>query len=307
MRLSVGIATWNRCDLLRETLESLTRIVVPDCIGWELLVCDNNSSDGTRAVVESRMDRLPLRYLHEPRQGLGHAHNRLLAEASSSWLLILDDDVRVDPGWLAAYVEMIGRYPKARCLAGQVLPWLDRPARGQRAFLLKTFPWVHAVVAFDADAPMSITAQRLPHGPNMAVHCEVLRRLGGFDAGRGMIGGRRVGGEDTQVGIDILEAGHEGWMVAAPKVHHYIPRERTGLPWFCKWSTGTGWMWVHERGPAPRGRFGLRVWLWRLVLSRLRLAVSRCLRGNPKPAYEALADACAHYGYLRASGQRPMA
>ncbi len=301
MQITVGIATWNRQELLRQTLQSLTRVACPPGVEWELLVCDNNSSDETRPAVESFSGRLPVRYLFESEQGLGFAHNCIARAARGQWLMILDDDVQLDPQWMNGYVEAIGRYPRAGCLAGQVLPWLDRPARGQRAWLLEHYPWVHAVLKCDRDEQLVLGGPKMPHGPNMAVRRDVLAEIGGFDTGRGMIGTKRVGGEDTQIGVSVLEQGYEVWLVAGAKVDHYIPRRKTGFRWFCSWHTGTGYMWCLERGPAPAGRFGLRIWLWREIANRLGRALLRYRPGNPMPAYEMLSEACARYGYLRAS------
>ncbi len=52
--VSLVICTYNRCQLLRHTLESVTRLRPPGGVNWELLVVDNNSSDDTRSVVQSR-------------------------------------------------------------------------------------------------------------------------------------------------------------------------------------------------------------------------------------------------------------
>ena len=49
MRFSVVIATYNRAADLRETLASLAGLC--PTADWEVIVVDNNSSDGTRDVV----------------------------------------------------------------------------------------------------------------------------------------------------------------------------------------------------------------------------------------------------------------
>lgn len=76
--VSVVICTYNRvADLLR-VLDALGRQSGVESLRWELLVVDNNSSDGTREAVAARIagGRLPLRYLFEPVQGKAHALNR---------------------------------------------------------------------------------------------------------------------------------------------------------------------------------------------------------------------------------------
>jgi len=64
--VTVLIATYNRAEILRETLEAMCR-VERDKLAIEFVVIDNNSTDHTKEVVESFAERLPIRYLFEPR------------------------------------------------------------------------------------------------------------------------------------------------------------------------------------------------------------------------------------------------
>ena len=53
MLISVIIPTKNRCDLLRETLDSVLAQTYPD---WEVIVVDDGSEDGTLEMLESFSD-----------------------------------------------------------------------------------------------------------------------------------------------------------------------------------------------------------------------------------------------------------
>ena len=298
MRITIGITTWNRAALLKQTLEGLTQLHVPPGAQWEVLVCDNNSTDQTRATIESMTGRLPVKYLLETRQGQAFAHNAILEEATGDWLLFLDDDVLVDPGWLGAYLRGVEQHPSASLLGGPILPWLDRPARGLRRYLLDTFPWVFGILRLEQDTEMGL--QQLPHGANMAIRRDALSPRG-FDTQKGIIGTQRVSGEDTDLLVALLNAGYEGWMLADAKVSHYIPPERMGFRWFCGWHMGQGNQRLINSGPAPRGRFGLYLWVWRLVAKRVCQALCRWRPGNPRHCFECLADACVYIGYMQAS------
>ena len=59
MRLTTVICTWNRASFLRHALDSMTRVVVPDDVEWELLVVDNNCTDDTQQVLQSFARQLP--------------------------------------------------------------------------------------------------------------------------------------------------------------------------------------------------------------------------------------------------------
>ena len=71
---TVLICTYNRADLLAETLDCLALSRTNE-LRWNVIVVDNNSTDRTFEVVTSRMTNypVPLRYVFEPRQGKSNA------------------------------------------------------------------------------------------------------------------------------------------------------------------------------------------------------------------------------------------
>src|SRR5512137_517035 len=92
LTLSIITCTYNRKDFLRRCLDSLTAQKA-DINSVETIVVDNNSSDATRATVESFRGSIPgLKYIFEEAQGLSVARNRGCHEASGDYLAYLDDD-----------------------------------------------------------------------------------------------------------------------------------------------------------------------------------------------------------------------
>src|SRR5215212_6049306 len=93
--ISIAVCTWNRARMVEKTLESFTRLVVPEGVNWEVVVVNNNSPDDTETVLERFAARLPLRHFLETRQGIAHARNRAAREARNDVILWTDDDVQV--------------------------------------------------------------------------------------------------------------------------------------------------------------------------------------------------------------------
>jgi glycosyltransferase involved in cell wall biosynthesis len=97
IKVTVAIPTYNRADLLRQTLTGITAQQFPR-ENYEILVVDNNSQDHTRAVVEEFKDASPApRYVIERRQGLDFARNRAIYSARGDVIPVFPDGL---PEWV---------------------------------------------------------------------------------------------------------------------------------------------------------------------------------------------------------------
>lgn len=91
MKVSVVIPTWNRAETLRLVLESLARQRFKE--PYEVLVCDSNSTDGTKEMVESLSVNYSLRYLCKENNGRSGARNLGIKEAQGEYILFTDADI----------------------------------------------------------------------------------------------------------------------------------------------------------------------------------------------------------------------
>jgi glucosyl-dolichyl phosphate glucuronosyltransferase len=318
MKLSIVIATWNRADRLAMTLDALRQLKLPSDIlqatreipdsasdqttNIEVLVCDNNSTDHTKQIVESAIEQfpheMPLRYIFQAKQGKSHALNKLIAETSGDWILFIDDDVKVDPGWLNGYIEGIAKYSDAACLGGQLKPWLDRPVQGRKAFLLENFPYPFGVLEFEQDTkmdPPDISAW----GGNMALRRDAIAESG-FDSQRGMIAGRRIAGEDVGMIQAVIEnSKQDAWLLANATASHHVPDRDISVSRYCKWNRGLGEARAVGRKRAAPGRLGIRFWEWRKMAWHLGRALFAWRPWQNVTFYYRLADAVRYYGELR--------
>lgn len=129
--ISVLMATYNRAEILHKTLDSMMRLDLKG-LSVEFVVVDNNSSDTTKQVVESFVDRLPLRYLFEPRPGKNCALNRALDGTSLGKIVVFcDDDIVPPENWLTEIVATCRRWPNYSVFGGRtslVWPEIDIPS-----------------------------------------------------------------------------------------------------------------------------------------------------------------------------------
>ena len=104
--ISVVIPTFNKPDLLRQTLSALEADAVSLQERCEIVVVDDGSDgDATRAVITEFSTRLPLVDASAPQnEGRARARNRGWRAARGRWILFLDDDIRLRHGALRAHL-----------------------------------------------------------------------------------------------------------------------------------------------------------------------------------------------------------
>jgi len=94
-RVAAVIPTWNRRDLLATLLQSLSAQTCPLA---EIIVVDNGSEDDSAELAA----RARARVLRMGRNlGFAAAVNRGIEAADAEWVAILNNDVTMEPDWLA--------------------------------------------------------------------------------------------------------------------------------------------------------------------------------------------------------------
>lgn len=303
MDASVVICTRNRAASLARTLDSLAAMARPDGWAWEVVVVDNASTDATQDVLAQFAGRLPLVAVAEARRGLSNARNRGVAAARGRYLIWTDDDVLVDPGWLAAYADAARRWPAAALFGGRVTPVLEAPAPAWFAASTDELGPLLAARDFGPD-PRPLGEDCKPFGANYVVRAaEQLRHP--YDPTLGAGAGRqgRVG-EETAVIDAILAAGGSGVYVPAAAVRHLIARQRQtfGFVLACYRAHGETAA-LTERARPARLPGGVPPWLLRRIVgSAARFALARLTA--PPPVYvrelKRLGYALGYAGHLRA-------
>jgi glycosyltransferase involved in cell wall biosynthesis len=112
--LTIALCTYNGRGELYETLKHIDRQNDIEGIEWELLVVDNNSTDGTAEYVrkiwpDEKGGRL--RIVHEEKQGIAFARKRALREASYEYLSFVDDDNWISENWIRRVYELFEAHP----------------------------------------------------------------------------------------------------------------------------------------------------------------------------------------------------
>ena len=131
VNISIIIVNYNTRDLLEECLKALFSNI-PSC-GFEVLMVDNCSRDGSRTLLEQRF---PQCTLIENRRNLGFARaaNQAYRMSSGEYCLVVNPDLKVLPG----SVQRLWEFMDSHRDVGIVFPKLYNPD-GSIQYSCRTF------------------------------------------------------------------------------------------------------------------------------------------------------------------------
>ena len=231
IRLSLIIPTHNRSERLIAALESVIRQDLP-AADWECVVVSNNSTDDTVARFGDFAARYPglnLRLGTEDGPGVSYARNRGIAETSAPLLVFIDDDERINPGFLRAYADFFDAHPDAVVAGGRIIA---EYVTGRPAWLSKYTEMPIANPMDFGDAVRPFPAGRVPGGGNMAFRRSAALRYGGFDPSLGRVGRMLIGGEENDFFERLMRGGETCWYVPGAVMWHIIPPEKLTESYF---------------------------------------------------------------------------
>ena len=114
---SVVIPHWNAVRFLPTCLDALKRQTYPHI---EVIIADNNSTDGSRELVYREYPWVRVLELTE-NFGFAGACNAGIEAAKGEIIALLNNDTEVDPGWAAAVVDAFARHPEVGSVASKML------------------------------------------------------------------------------------------------------------------------------------------------------------------------------------------
>jgi GT2 family glycosyltransferase len=210
MTVSFIIPLYNCLPLTQAMLASL-QATVPAGLPHEIIFVDDGSTDGTRDWLKTVP--APCRaVLNERNLGFAATCNRGAAAATGDFLLFLNNDLVLLPGWLGPMLEAFTRFPSAGAV-GNV----------QRNFATGAID--HAGLFFNEKGKPAHTTHRgftayrrvdAVTGACLALRASVWGRLGGFDEGY-------VNGcEDVDLCLRALDAGFTNHVALRSIVRHHV-------------------------------------------------------------------------------------
>jgi len=285
--LSIILPTYNRLHRLRLAIDALLR-QAGDPAAYEVIVVDNNCSDGTADFLAA-IDDPRVHVIHEHRQGLSHARNAGLAEARAPIVAFTDDDVEVAPDWVSTVIAALRAHPEVDGVGGRVLPAWDGP----RPHWLTRAHWAPLALqdhgdcrrVFDRDMPVGLI------GANVAFRARVFDRVGVFNPEvqrvRDVIGST----EDHELLTRLYDSG--GRMLYTPRmlVRAPVQPDRYERKYHRRWHEGHGRFHALMRLPGMEAArvslFGVPGHLLRRAAADLTAWFVSAIRGDWDGAFAA--------------------
>lgn len=212
---SIVIPTYNRARSLERALRSIGKY--PFGSAFDVTVIDDGSPDDTSEVLRRLQCEMPypLFFHTQPNAGPATARNLGIAATKGQYVVFLDDDHEVLPGWLDALCEPLSD-PDIGIVNGKN----DSVPDGGIAARYVCLCDVRDAQKVETDKTRYLTSG------NAAIRRETLEATGGFDpAYRAVFKGVAPGGEDTELGMRICGLGLK--IAYRPNAHTLHYREMT--------------------------------------------------------------------------------
>jgi GT2 family glycosyltransferase len=117
IHFSIIIVSLNGEKVLPTCMKALYKT---DWDNFEVILVDNGSEDRTSGVV--REGWKDVKIIRAPRNfGFAGGNNLGIKEAKGDWIVLLNDDTEVKPGWLKAFNSCSEKYPEAGILGCKLL------------------------------------------------------------------------------------------------------------------------------------------------------------------------------------------
>lgn len=222
-KVTVIICTYNRADLLSETLPTVLNQNVPQSI-YDVLIVNNNSNDSTEKILENfSRSYSNLSVINETKQGLSYARNTGYLNATTEWIIYLDDDALVPSDFVEIAQQTI-IYDKYDCFGGVYFPWYKygKPK------------WFKDIYASTAELYKQNNGHKLQYasGGIMAIRKSLLIEFNGFPAHLGMKGNTMAYGEETFLQNQMKRKGYTIGILPKWNINHIVNKYKLNPIWF---------------------------------------------------------------------------
>ena len=245
--LSIIVPTKNRCELVRDLLNSLEKLRGLTRIKPNIILGDNASTDSTWKMLEARKASFPteLMPLRVSSPGKSAVLNEAIRRSNGEVLAFLDDDVIVDESWLEEIEVFFQNSPDTYVGQGIIRTTARDSLDPEVRRLLQRYRTIPQL-EFSSD----IGDLHSLNGANIAIRRTVFDRVGYFDERLGP--GASGTSEDVELAQRIRKADMKIAYMNRAIVYHRVDRERLTEKYFKQthWRQGASRFLMKKRSSA---------------------------------------------------------
>lgn len=211
-----------------------------EAASWECIVVDNNSKDNTVQRVEEFQKNHPslnIIYHFESNQGLSHARNAGIERSQGDIVAFIDDDERIVPDFISAYIELFDNHADAMSAGGKIIA--EYPT-GRPQWMSRYTEQPIANPMDYGDKIRLFPKGKIPGGGNMAMRRDIFNNIGLFDTSLGRTGKKLIGGEESDLFERMAKANMACYYVPRAVMYHIIPAEKLCDDYFDRLSYNIG-------------------------------------------------------------------
>lgn len=122
MKVSVNLITWNGKKYLPYCLDAIGKQTFKD---FSLLILDNGSTDGTMEFLKNFKFQIANYKIvfNDKNAGFAAGHNKALHMSDSEYVLVLNQDIILEPNFLEVIVNFLDTHPGVGAVTGKLLQW----------------------------------------------------------------------------------------------------------------------------------------------------------------------------------------
>lgn len=136
--VSIILPTYNRAYCIERTIDS---VLAQTFSNWELIICDDASTDSTQLIVQSYCERDSRIHSHRnpQRRGLPRNRNTGISLTTGELVYFIEDDVVIEPDCLEMLVQAFEELKAKGIRIGGIGPRTFEPKKKGRLMLLERY------------------------------------------------------------------------------------------------------------------------------------------------------------------------
>ncbi len=230
--LSVMVCCYNSAERLPKTLEYLANQKVPENVEWEIILVDNNSTDGTKEVAEQYWKEIgPLiefTVVKEPLPGLSRARRCGVEKSKGKYILYCDDDNWLDKNYLSNAIQIMEKDSWIGVLGGIGSPVFET----EKPIWFDPYTISYALGPQGEKNGEITFTKGYVYGAGSIFRRQVLEELFSKDFEHLLSdrkGKKLISGGDNELGYCIAFMGYKIYYSENLKFKHFIPAQRLNL------------------------------------------------------------------------------